>query len=130
VRISGLVFADVEQVKSAQHVIVTCEELVASNDLRDNADLNKIPPFYVDAVCHVPCGAFPTACYGHYDYAPAYLKDYADYARDDDAFQGYLDRFIFGTDSHERFLDLCGPEQLKKIEADPRTGYASNLDRT
>jgi len=111
-------------------VIVTCEELVAPDDLRDNADLNKIPPFYVDAVCHIPHGAFPTACYGYYDYAPTYLKDYAAYARDDDAFQGYLEKFIFETDSHESLLALYGPEQLAKIEADPQTGYATNLDRT
>ncbi|MBW2613203.1 MAG: CoA transferase subunit A, partial [Deltaproteobacteria bacterium] len=54
VRISGLAFADVEQAKAAEHVIVTCEELVEPDDLRDNSDLNKIPPFCVDAVCHVP----------------------------------------------------------------------------
>ena len=130
VRISGLTFADVEQAKAAERVIVTCEELVAPDDLRDNADLNSLPPFCVDAVCHVPCGAYPTACYGYYDYDPKYLKDYADFARDEDAFQGYLERFIFGVDSHERFLSLIDPEQLKRIKADPRTGYAPNLDRS
>lgn len=130
VRISGLPFADVEQAKAAEHVIVTCEELVAPDDLRDNADLNTLPPFCVDAVCHVPLGAYPTACYGYYDYDPKYLKDYAAYACEDDSFQGYLEKFIFGTDNHKSFLALSEPEQLNKIEADPRTGYASNLDRT
>ena len=130
VRISGLPFTDVEQAKAAEHVIVTCEELVALDDLRDNADLNTLPPFCVDAVCHVPYGAYPTACYGYYDYDPKFLKDYAAYARDDDSFQGYLEKFIFGTDNHASFLALSGPQQLKKIQADPRTGYAANLDRT
>jgi len=130
VRISGLTFADVEQAKAAEHVIVTCEELVAPDDLRDNADLNTLPPFCVDAVCHVPFGAYPTACYGHYDYDPKFLKDYAGFAREDNSFQGYLDKFVFGTASHRHFLDLIDPKQLKRIKADPRTGYAPNLDRT
>ena len=130
VRISGLPFADVEQAKAAEHVIVTCEELVAPDELRDNADLNTLPPFCVDAVCHVPYGAYPTACYGYYDYDPKFLKDYAAYAREDDSFQRYLEKFIFGTDNHKSFLALSGPQQLKKIQADPRTGYAANLDRT
>jgi glutaconate CoA-transferase subunit A len=130
VRISGLTFADVEQAKAAEHVIVTCEELVAPDDLRDNADLNTLPPFCVDAVCHIPFGAYPTACYGYYDYDPKYLKDYAVFAREDDAFQRYLEKFVFGTDNHERFLDVIDPNQLQTIKADPRTGYAPNLDRT
>ena len=130
VRISGLTFADIEQAKAAEHVIVTCEELVAPDDLRDNADLNSLPPFCVDAVCHVPLGAYPTACYGYYDYDPKYLKDYAGFAREDHSFQRYLEKFVFGTASHEHFLDLIDPNQLKKIKADPRTGYAPNLDRT
>ena len=130
VRIKGLTFADVEQAKAAEHVIVTCEELVAPDDLRDNADLNNLPPFCVDAVCHVPLGAYPTACYGYYDYDPKYLKAYAGFAREEDSFLGYLEKFVFGIDSHERFLALIDPEQLKNIEADPRTGYAPNLDRT
>ena len=130
VRINGLPFTDVEQAKAAEHVIVTCEELVAPDDLRDNADLNTLPPFCVDAVCHVPLGAYPTACYKYYDYDPKYLKDYAAFARKEDAFQNYIEKYIFGTESHERFLALIDPEQLKRITADPRTGYAPNLDRT
>ena len=130
VRINGLTFADVEQAKAAEHVIVTCEELVSPDDLRDNADLNSLPPFCVKAVCHVPLGAYPTACYGYYDYDPKYLNDYAGFARAEDTFSGYLEKFIVGTENHERFLALIDPEQLNNIKADPRTGYAPNLDRT
>ena len=130
VRINGLTFADVEQAKAAEKVIVTCEDLVAPDDLRDNADLNSLPPFCVDAVCHVPYGAYPTACYKYYDYDPQYLKEYAGFAREEDAFQGYLKTFIFGVDDHAGFLAQIDPEQLKRIKADPQTGYAANLDRT
>lgn len=130
VRINGLTFADVEQAKAAEHVIVTCEELVAPDDLRDIADLNSLPPFCVKAVCHVPLGAYPTACYGYYDYDPKYLKDYAGFAGAEDTFRAYLEKFVVGTANHERFLALIDPEQLRNIKADPRTGYASNLDRT
>jgi len=130
VRINGLPFADVEQAKAAEHVIVTCEELVGPDDLRDNADLNTLPPFCVDAVCHVPFGAYPTACYGYYDYDPVYLKEYAQLARSDEQYQGYLEKNILNVQDHAHFLELSGLECLAKIKADPRTGYAPNLDRT
>jgi len=66
-RIEGLTFADVEQAKAARCLIVTCEELVEKQELRQDSDRNQIPFFHVDAVVHVPYGAYPTACWNCYD---------------------------------------------------------------
>jgi glutaconate CoA-transferase subunit A len=129
VRIAGLPFADVEQAKAARHVIVTCEELVADDGLHKNPDLNQIPFFCVDAVVHLPWGAYPTACYRHYDYDPDYLKAYHQYAQDDEDYKTYLNRFIYKTKDHRAFLDLADQGQLERIRADARTGYATGLKR-
>ncbi|MFP3975648.1 MAG: CoA transferase subunit A [Dehalococcoidia bacterium] len=128
-RINGLTFADVEQAKSARHLIVTCEELVDSGELREDPDQNQLPFFCVDAVVHVPYGAYPTACYRYYDYDPAYLNQYREWAADDQKYKEYLDRFVHGVDGHEELLSLIGKERLDIIKADTRTGYAVNLDR-
>lgn len=56
-RILGLTYADIEQAKASRHVIVTCEDLVESGELRKNPGLNQIPFIHVSAVCHVPYGA-------------------------------------------------------------------------
>ncbi len=129
VRIEGLTFADVEQAKSARHVIVTCEEIVESDALRDNPDLNQIPFFRVDAVVHVPHGAYPTACYKYYDYDPVYLTEYREHAREDDLHRQYLETRVHGVKNHSELLELAGRERLDKIAADPRTGYAKGLER-
>lgn len=129
VRIGGLPFADVEQVKAAKHVIVTCEELVENGELRENPDANQIPFFCVDAVVPVPFGAYPTACYRHYDYDPTYLNDYRRYASDDNAYAEYLDTFIKGRKDHQDLLEYIGKERMDRIRADVVTGYASGLDR-
>jgi glutaconate CoA-transferase subunit A len=73
VRIEGLPFADVEQAKAARRVIVTCEKIVDDSVLRQRPENNQLPFFCVDAVVEVPWGAYPTACYRHYDYDPAYF---------------------------------------------------------
>lgn len=129
VRMEGLAFSDVEQVKSAKHVIVTCEELVASDYLKANPDQNQIPSFCVDAVVHVPYGAYPTACYRYYDYDPNYLNEYRRYAEDDGLYKTYLEAFIYGLKDHKALLDKIGRDRLEKIRADQRTGYAVGLDR-
>ena len=70
VRLAGLPYADVEQAKAAQHLIVTCEKVAADGELRQTPEQNQIPFFCVDAVVEVPMGAYPTACYPFYDYDP------------------------------------------------------------
>ncbi|MFZ1985444.1 MAG: CoA-transferase [Desulfatitalea sp.] len=127
-RMQGLTFADVEQAKAAKSLIVTCEQLVEAEALRVHSDQNQIPFIHVDAVVHVPYGAYPTACYNYYDYDPIYLKEYANAAKDDRLFDAYLGH-IRAVPDHQALLERVGPERLAKIQADPRTGYATNLDR-
>ena len=129
VRIEGLSFADVEQAKAALHLIVTCEELVETDHLRSAPDRNQIPFFCVDAVVPVPYGAYPTACYRYYDYDPVYLNHYREAAIDDARYQSYLDTMVFGVADHRMLMELIGRERCDQIAADPRTGYAVDLDR-
>ncbi|MBL0713891.1 MAG: CoA transferase subunit A [Desulfosarcina sp.] len=129
VRIEGLPFADVEQAKAARRVIITCEELVDTDRLRERPEANQLPFFCVDAVVPVPMGAYPTACYRHYDYDPTYLNNYRTWARDDARHGDYLQQFVFNVTDHVAFLKLQNTAQLDRIQADPRTGYAVGLER-
>lgn len=129
-RIHGLTFADVEQAKASRHVVVTCEELVAPEELRENPDQNQLPFIHVSAVCHVPYGGYPTAVYRYYDYDAVYLRAYSDAAKDDDKFRAFQDKYIFGAKDHQEFLNLIGAERLSAIKADPGTGYAVNMKRS
>jgi glutaconate CoA-transferase subunit A len=129
VRMEGLSFSDVEQAKCARHLIVTCEELVSSDFLKAGPDQNQIPSFCVDAVVHIPYGAYPTACYRYYDYDPAYLNAYRKNAENDGLYNAYLEEFVYGVPDHQGLLDKIGNGRLNAIKADPRTGYAVGLDR-
>lgn len=128
-RIQGLQFCDVDQAKAARNVIVTCERIVDAAELRKEPEYNQIPFIHVSAVVQVPYGAYPSSCHQYYDYDPAQLADFARAAKDDAAFKGYLEKFVYGAKDHQGLLDLVGPERLAKIKADPRTGYATGLDR-
>lgn len=128
-RIKGLTFADIEQAKAAQCLIVTCEELVDNDRLREDPDQNSIPFIFVDAVVPVPYGAYPCACYRYYDYDPIYLNHYKRCAKDDGLYQEYLNQYVYGFKSHDDLIKSIGTDRLNMIKADPRTGYANNLDR-
>ena len=129
VRIKGLTFLDVEQARSAAAVIVTCEEIVPSEFLRQDPDQNCLPPFLIDAVVQVPYGAHPTACHYFYDYDPRHLNMYRQEASDDGRFQRYLEEWVHGVDSQEAYLAKVGATDLMRIKANTKVGYAPGLDR-
>ena len=129
VRIKGLTFADIEQAKSADVVIVTCEEIVPRSFIRLDPDQNSLPPFFVDAIVKIPYGAHPTAVYTCYDYDPKHLNLYKKVADDDRTFKEYLDEWVYGVKSHEEYLEKIGSTTLLQIKANPVLGYAVGLDR-
>ncbi len=129
VRIKGLTFADLEQAKAADKVIVTFEELVPRSFIRQDPDQNSLASFFVDAYVKVPYGAHPTACFNYYDYDPAHLNLYRHMAEDDGRFQEYLGEWVYGVKSHEEYLRKVGIDMLLKIKASPGIGYAPGLDR-
>ncbi len=129
-RIEGLTFADVDQAKAARHVIVTCEELVEHGMLNQDSQANQLPGFCVNAVVHVPFGAYPTACYGAYDYDAVFLDDYQRAARKDASLNTFFDQYIFGVKDHRAFLEKACNGRLEQILANPETGYSERMKRT
>jgi glutaconate CoA-transferase, subunit A len=129
VRIKGLTFADLEQARSAEHVIVTCEEIVPRSYIREDPDQNSLPSFLIDAVVKAPYGAHPTAAYLFYDYDPEHLKLYREAASNDDSFKRYLDEWVHSVSTQEAYLEKVGASNLLRIKASPTLGYAPGLDR-
>lgn len=65
-RIWGLSVNDTAIVAAAHKVIVTCERIVDTLDIRANASNVIIPWYCVDAVCELPYGAWPGDMPGMY----------------------------------------------------------------
>jgi glutaconate CoA-transferase subunit A len=128
-RICGLTFADIEQAKSAKTVIVTCEEIIPEDIIRQEPDQNSLPHFMIDAVILSPFGAHPTACHKFYDYDPAHLNMFKKMAPQDDSFKRYLDEWVYPFETQEDYLEKIGVRNLLKIKANSALGYAPGLDR-
>ncbi len=129
VRIDGLTFSDVEQAKAARHLIVTCETLVAEGILNQSPQNNQIPGFCVNAVVHQPFGAYPTACYGQYDYDPGFLDWYRDNASDQTGFEAYMKDSILDSPGHDQFIKKMSHNRMETLMADPETGYSLKVQR-
>ncbi len=130
IRIEGQTFADNLQALCADTVIVTAEEIVSEEELRQEPERNLLPPFVVKHVCHVPFGSHPYAVYNYYDYDPRQLKEYHESAVEDAAFEAYLTKYVYGVADFEAYLmAVGGAPRLETLKADPAYGYSPNLKR-
>lgn len=129
VRVEGQTFADNIQALCADTVIVTAEEIVSEDFMRQEPERTLLPPFVVAHVVHVPFGSHPYAVYNYYDYDPRQLKDYHAAAMIDEDFQAYVEKYVYGVPDFESYLALVGQARLDSLKADPEYGYSPNLKR-
>jgi glutaconate CoA-transferase subunit A len=130
VRILGQNFADDFIARAAKQVVITAEEIVSEDCIRENPEQNCIPFFRVDAIVHAPYGAHPTSCHGYYDYDPQHYAIYAEAARTGvDAFQDYLQHYVHELDHWEYLERIGGAKRISDLRADPAMGYRPDLVR-
>ena len=132
-RIRGAHFDDFLHAAAADHVIVTCEQIVSREAIAKTPEANLIPSIYVDAVCEVPYGSHPGPCFGNYDYDPWFIGDLVRATREGEKnpqkFRSWLDEWVLGVRDHGEYLEKLGVKRLLAIRADPTLGYAPDLPR-
>jgi len=106
IQIEGTGGSDLELAKAAEKVIVTVEEVVPIEVLRENPYKTKIPRFYVDMVIEQPFGAHPTSSIPIYVSDPWHMITYTEMAASPDTFKQYLDNYVMK--SEDEYLEAVG----------------------
>ncbi|MBI4310939.1 MAG: CoA transferase subunit A [Chloroflexi bacterium] len=116
VMIEGFAAHDVEMVRAAKTTIVSCEELVSSEETRRRPELTAIPYLYVNAVVEQPFGGHPTSVYRAYDFDGDHLTHYQTCAREGgQKYQEYLERHVLGCSGFDDYLERVGG--VKRLHA-------------
>ena len=101
--------------RTTRNLIVTVEEIVDRNRVLRLSELNLIPRFRTAAIVEAPYGAHPSSCLQVYDHDREHLKMYSQAARNPDEFGHYLEKYIYGVESHMDYLELIGIKRLMKL---------------
>lgn len=105
--IQGFTTQEPEMVKASSCVIVSCEELISSDEVRKYPDRTTVPYLFVDAVVVQPWGSYPTSTYGYYEHDPEQVKLYQSRARSGgDDYSKYLKEYIYECDDFDQFLEI------------------------
>ncbi len=107
-RIKGISVADVEMARAAKRLIITTERLVPNDVIRQDPAATAIPFYQVDAVCEVPFGSYPGNMAYEYFSDEDHLKLWMKVEKDPEAFQAFIDKYIYGTADFNEYLQLCG----------------------
>lgn len=127
-RIDGNVFIDVDIAMGATNCIVTCEELVSTEELRREPWLNQLPKVVPDAVVHAPFGAHPSQCTNYYDYDPDFLHMYDQMSRTEEDFAKFLDEWVYSLEDNAAYLDKLGGTRLTSLRVKPGVGYVPRFE--
>ena len=115
-QIDGYAHMDADIARAARKVIVSTEEMVEPDELRERGDATVIPFFAVDAVVEAPFGSFPHECYGLCD---ADLESIGEYGRavaegGPEATERFLERWVRQPAGYQDYLELFGGERLER----------------
>ncbi|WP_243299303.1 CoA transferase subunit A [Bacillus litorisediminis] len=110
--------------KAAKKVIVTVEEIVDEDVIRQEPAYTMLPGFLVDAVVHVPYGAHPAGMYKYYDFDKDHIDHYIKASRSESQLSEYLNEYILSSKDHMDYLEKIGIQKLLDLRADPYYGYS------
>src|SRR5438874_1764772 len=107
-RIRGTTVADPDLARASKKLIVTCERLIPSHDIRENPTQTVIPFYCVDAVCEVPFGSYPGNMPYEYFSDEDHLRYWLEAERDPDAYRRFLDEYVWNVKDFAEYLQRCG----------------------
>jgi glutaconate CoA-transferase subunit A len=107
-RIRGTTVADLDLARAAKKLIITCERLIPSDEIRSDPSRTSIPFYCVDAVCEVAFGSYPGNMPYEYFSDEKHLCLWMESEKDLEQFRKFLDMYIFGVKNFVEYLQLCG----------------------
>ncbi len=124
-RIFGTGISDVEAALASRKVILSAEEIVDTEEIRHNPGLTAIPYYCVDAVVHLPFGAYPGEMAGRYASDVEHVVEVVG-ATMRGLVRQYLDKWVYSAQDHFELLErLVGWRKLQEMvqRATIKEGY-------
>jgi acyl CoA:acetate/3-ketoacid CoA transferase alpha subunit len=114
-QIDGISGFAAEMACASKRVIVSAEEIVDTEAIRRAPDRTIIPWYVVDAVVEAPFGSHPGEMSGMYERDEEHISSYFESTKDVEKVKAYLDKWVYGVETHEAYLDLVGRERLEQL---------------
>jgi glutaconate CoA-transferase subunit A len=98
---------------AAQHIVLSCEELVDESITLSDPNRILFPETKVVAVVHEPGGAHPSPVQGYFKRDHAFFRDYATQSRTAEGFLAWLEQWVLGLADRTAYLQQIDVEGLR-----------------
>lgn len=119
-QIDGIIIEDFELARCARRLIITTEEIIDNEKIRNEPWKTTIPFFYVDAVIEVPFGSHPCQMPYKYFFDEDHIGEWLKMSKSEQGAKEYFDKYVFSVKDFEEYLELCGGvrmlNRLKRVE--------------
>lgn len=113
--ISGFAF---EMGRACKRLIISAEEIIPTEEIRQYPDRTMIPYYLVDAVVHAPFGSHPgDMAYVHERDEPG-IREWVEASKTAEGARAYLEKYVYNLADHEQYLALVGKERLDRLVAE------------
>lgn len=110
--ISGFAY---EMARASKRLIISAEEIVDTDEIRNYPEKVGIPYFLVDAVVHAPFGSHPGEMVYLYERDEEHLKYMLKKFETPEGTKEYLEEWIYSCKNHEEYLEKVGTKKLLKL---------------
>lgn len=114
-QIWGMLANDPLMARAAEKVVVTCEEIVPTSEIRRHPNMTAIPYYCVDAVVHVPFGAHPISVAGYYWVDVPFRRSFMARNHTQEQFMDWVREWILELPDWEAYLDKVGRDRLDRL---------------
>jgi acyl CoA:acetate/3-ketoacid CoA transferase alpha subunit len=115
--ISGFAF---EMARASKRLIISTEQIVDTNYIKQSPDKTVIPYYLVDAVVEAPFGSHPGEMYYLYGRDEAQIREWVEASKYPGSTIDYLEKYIFNIGTHQEYLELVGLDHLQSLRKDPQ----------
>lgn len=122
-QIWGMLANDMNIARAAKRVVITCEEIVPTSEIRKIPNMTAIPFYSVDAVVEVPFAAHPLGVAGYYWIDTPFRKAFVNANGTYDGFKAWLKEWVLDVDNHAEYLNKLGMDRLAKLRKMEHDNY-------
>lgn len=102
---------------ACDHLVVTAEEIVATETIQSAPEQSILPAFIVDDVVEVLGGSHPAGVLDYYPRDVAYLEHYGEATVDTDGFEAFLDEWVYGVEDRSEYLTKLEESRFRRVPA-------------
>jgi len=110
--ISGFAF---EMARACKTLIISAEEIVDTEEIREHPDRTIIPYYLVDAVVHAPYGSWPGEMSGVYERDEPHYKDFVVKQKTKENMDLYMNEWVYDLPDHSALIEKIGKDRLQEL---------------